>query len=30
MPVQIWLDDVRPAPEGWIRCYWPDEVIALY
>ena len=27
--MRIWLDDMRPAPEGWIRCYWPSEVIAL-
>lgn len=27
--MQVWLDDTRPAPEGWHRCYWPDEVIAL-
>jgi hypothetical protein len=24
---KIWLDDVREAPEGWIRCYYPAEVI---
>jgi hypothetical protein len=27
--VRIFLDDVRPTPEGWHRVYWPDEVIAL-
>lgn len=27
MSVKLWLDDVREAPEGWTRCYWPDEVI---
>lgn len=27
--IAIWLDDVRPEPEGWVRCSWPDEVIAL-
>lgn len=27
--MKIWLDDVRPEPEGWVRCYWPNEVIAL-
>lgn len=27
--LKIWLDDVSPAPDGWIRCYWPIEVIAL-
>ena len=25
--MKIYLDDVREAPEGWIRAYWPDEVI---
>ena len=24
-----YLDDVRDAPPGWQRAYWPDEVIAL-
>jgi hypothetical protein len=23
------LDDVRTEPDGWIRCFWPDEVISL-
>lgn len=27
--MKIYLDDVRPTPVGWIRCYWPDEVIDL-
>jgi hypothetical protein len=26
--MKIWLDDVREAPPGWTRAYWPDEVIA--
>lgn len=25
--MKIYLDDVREAPAGWIRAYWPDEVI---
>ena len=25
---RIFLDDTRPAPPGWERAYWPDEVIA--
>lgn len=25
--MKLWLDDIRDAPEGWIRCYWPDEVL---
>jgi hypothetical protein len=27
--MKIYLDDERPAPQGWVRCYWPEEVIAL-
>lgn len=27
--MKVFLDDLRPAPEGWIRAYWPDEAIAL-
>lgn len=27
--MQVWLDDERPAPDGWHHCRWPDEVIAL-
>ena len=27
--LRIWLDDVRPEPPGWTRCWWPDQVIAL-
>ncbi len=27
--MKIYLDDVRATPEGWHRCFWPDEVIAL-
>ncbi len=29
MKVKVWLDDIRPAPAGWIRTYWPEEVIEL-
>jgi len=25
--MKLWLDDLRPAPEGWVRCYWPEEVL---
>lgn len=25
----IYLDDVRPTPEGWVGCRWPNEVIGL-
>lgn len=27
--MRIFLDDARPTPEGWVRAYWPQEVIAL-
>lgn len=27
--MKIFLDDVRSAPPGWIRPYWPDDVIEL-
>lgn len=27
--LRVFLDDERPTPEGWVRTYWPDEVIAL-
>lgn len=27
--MRIWLDDERPAPEGWTLCRWPAEVIDL-
>lgn len=26
---KIYLDDERQTPEGFIRCYWPDQVIEL-
>jgi hypothetical protein len=29
MSLCVFLDDVRPAPEGWGLARWPDEVIAL-
>ncbi len=29
MHLRVFLDDVRPTPEGWTRTYWPDEVISL-
>lgn len=25
--MKIYLDDLRPTPPGWVRAYWPDEVI---
>jgi len=27
--MRVFLDDERPTPDGWHRCYWPDEVVAL-
>ncbi|WP_324741422.1 cyclic-phosphate processing receiver domain-containing protein [Pseudomonas veronii] len=27
--MKVYLDDQRPAPVGWTRAYWPDEVIRL-
>jgi len=27
--MKIFLDDERPAPEGWVACRWPSEVITL-
>ena len=27
--MKVYLDDERATPEGWVRCYWPDEVIEL-
>lgn len=27
--VKVYLDDLRPTPEGWIGVRWPEEVIEL-
>ena len=29
VPLRVFLDDERNTPEGWVRSYWPDEVIGL-
>jgi len=29
MSVKVWLDDVRPAPLGWVHVLWPQEAIDL-
>jgi len=29
MGTKVFLDDERATPEGWVRAYWPEEVIAL-
>ena len=27
--MNVYLDDERETPAGWLRAYWPDEVIAF-
>ena len=27
--MKVYLDDIREAPKGWKRVYWPQEAIAL-
>jgi hypothetical protein len=27
--LRVYLDDERPAPQGWLRVHWPSEAIAL-
>lgn len=27
--MRVYLDDERETPNGWVRTYWPEEVIAL-
>ncbi|MFZ1291243.1 MAG: cyclic-phosphate processing receiver domain-containing protein [Melioribacteraceae bacterium] len=27
--MKLFLDDIREAPDGWIRVYWPVEAIEL-
>jgi len=27
--MKVYLDDERMTPQGWVRTFWPDEVIAL-
>jgi len=29
VPVKVWLDDVRPAPSGWVHVRTPEEAIEL-
>lgn len=29
MTLKVWLDDIDQEPNGWIRAYTPEEVIAL-
>lgn len=28
--MKIYLDDQRCAPDGWVRCYYPNEAIQLF
>lgn len=27
--MKVFLDDCRITPDGWVRCFWPAEVIDL-
>ncbi len=27
--MKVYLDDIRIAPDGWVRAHWPEEVIEL-
>ncbi len=27
--MNVYLDDERLTPDGWVRVYWPEEAIAL-
>ena len=27
--IKIYLDDLRPTPDGWVRAYWPEDVYRL-
>lgn len=27
--MKVYLDDERVTPDGWVRTYWPEEVIEL-
>ncbi|MBL0645168.1 hypothetical protein JD502_20145 [Aeromonas veronii] len=29
LDMKIFLDDERITPAGWVRAYWPEEVIEL-
>lgn len=29
MTIKIYLDDERPTPPGWTRCFWPQAVINI-
>lgn len=27
--MKIFLDDERKTPKGWVRAYWPEEVVEM-
>ncbi len=27
--MKVYLDDLRPTPEGWVHAYWPEDAIEL-
>ncbi len=27
--MKVFLDDIRPAPDGWVLARWPEDVIEL-
>ncbi len=27
--MKVYLDDERDTPDGWVRAYWPEEVMRL-
>lgn len=27
--MKVFLDDERETPDGWVRAFWPSEVVAL-
>jgi len=27
--MKVWLDDMRPAPDGWERVLWSQDAIEL-
>lgn len=27
--MKVFLNDERSTPDGWVRTFWPEEVIAL-
>jgi len=27
--MKLWIDDIRPAPEGWVQAYTSDQAISM-